>query len=99
MSTTVAPKGIREDNELLGNQFVVRGDLPTTTERVVRVEQSRSTGHHRRVRAGKKTSKFRMKVSAEESCVVGGLGNNVRHKIRRSGVGVVIELRANRGEL
>src|SRR5271155_4899167 len=40
-----------------------------------------------------------MKVPAEETCVVGGFGDDVRHKISRSGVRVVIELRANRAEL
>src|SRR5271154_107468 len=40
-----------------------------------------------------------MKVPAEETCVVGSFGENVRHKIRRPSVGVVIELRTNRAEL
>src|SRR5580692_5460878 len=39
-----------------------------------------------------------MEVSAGEFGVVGGLGENVGHQIRRSGVRVVIELRANRAE-
>ncbi len=50
------------------------------------------------MRAGKKARKFRMKVSAGKICVVGGFGENIWHKIRRSRVGVVIELRANRAE-
>src|ERR1700690_804999 len=40
-----------------------------------------------------------MKVPAKETCVVGGFGENVRHKVSRSRVGVVVELRTNRAEL
>src|ERR1700722_11757159 len=39
-----------------------------------------------------------MEVSAGEVGVIGGLAENIGHKIRRSGVGVVVELRANRTE-
>src|ERR1700722_1778513 len=50
------------------------------------------------MRAGKKACQFRMEVSAGEFGVVRGLAENIGHKIRRSGVRVVIELRANRTE-
>src|SRR5271154_4432215 len=39
-----------------------------------------------------------MEVPAGEFGVISGLGENVGHKIRRSRVRVVIELRANRAE-
>src|SRR5271155_1305902 len=51
------------------------------------------------MRAGEKTRKFGMKVSAGKICVVRGFGDDVWHKISRSRVGVVIKLRTNRGEL
>src|SRR5271154_5887273 len=95
VSATVAPKHVREDNELIGQQVVVCGELATTAERRVRPELRRSNGCHRGVNAGKKTRKFRVKVSGAEMGVVGGLGDDVWHQVRRSRVGVVIELRTN----
>src|ERR1700677_1684529 len=94
----VAPKSIRQEDELVGHQFVVHRNLPAASVSGPRVKRSRSCGHHWVVRAGKQTGQFCMEVSAGEFVVVGGLGENVGHQIRRSGVRVVIELRANRAE-
>src|SRR5580658_1275912 len=91
VSTTVAPKHVREDNELIGYQVVIRGELAATAECRVLIERSRSNGHHRGLGAGNKTRKFRVKMSGPEIGVVGGLGDNVRHEVRRSRVGVIIE--------
>src|ERR1700691_4448495 len=63
VSTTVAPKHVREENELIRYQFVVRGKLASTSERFVRVKRSRSNGRHRGVGAGEETRKFGVKVS------------------------------------
>src|ERR1700723_3380545 len=99
VSTTVAPKHVREENELIAYQFIVRGELAATAERFVPVERGRSNRRHRGMGAGKKSRKFCMKMSGGEICVIGSLGDNVWHEVRRSGVCVVVELRANCSEL
>src|SRR5580700_11885763 len=98
VSTTITPKSVCEENEFVGQQFVVSGDRTPSAKRGTRPELCRSSRQHRGVRAGKKAGSFHMKVPVEEICVVGGLGENIRHKIRRSRVGIVIELRTNRTE-
>src|SRR6202041_405629 len=95
---TIAPKRIRQEDELVGHQFVVHRNLPTASVGGPRVKRSRSGGHHGGVRAGKEASQFGMEVSAGEFGGIGGLAEKIGHEIPRSRVGVVVELRANRAK-